>query len=96
MPGRHFYRARPWEETYSKTLGETRPGEGDVHQHQSWEVVGLTFACEAPRGSFECLHLRRTRTEGGLAIKDFFFARGVGKVRETGDNQTEELSACGR
>ena len=47
-------------------------------------------------GTFSCLHLRRTRTEGGVAVKEFFFARGIGKIREIGDNVLEELTACGR
>lgn len=85
-----------WEETYVETVEEPGTATVMVTNTDSWEVVGVDVTCEVPLGSFECLHFRRTRTEGGLAIKDFYFARGVGKVRETGDNQTEELSACGR
>ncbi len=32
---------------------------------------------------------------GGIAEKEFHFARGVGKVTEIGGNQLEELTACG-
>jgi hypothetical protein len=83
-----------WQESYVETVVEPGAAPEMVANTDSWEVIGDGVECESPLGRFECLHLRRTRTEGGVAIKDFFFARGVGKIRETGDNQTEELTGC--
>lgn len=85
-----------WEESYVETVEEPGAPTVEIANTDAWEVVAVDVACEAPIGRFECLHVRRTRTEGGIAIKDFYFARGIGKVREVGDNQSEELSACGR
>jgi hypothetical protein len=85
-----------WEESYVETVEQPGTPTLMIANTDAWEAVAVDVACEAPLGGFECLHLRRTRTEGGIAIKDFYFARGIGKVREVGDNQSEELSACGR
>ena len=54
-----------------------------------------TSPCDSPMGEFSCLRVRRTRITGGMAEKEFHFARGIGKVREVGSNQLEELTACG-
>lgn len=85
-----------WEETYLETEVELGGAPVTVATVDAWEVIGTDVACESPLGTFECIHLRRTRAMGGVAVKDFFFARGVGKVREIGDKQLEELTACGR
>ena len=69
-------------------------GDQDVAPEQR-PVLGVDVECTSPFGTFECLHLKRTRTAGGAAVKEFWYARGVGKVKETGDNQTELLTDCG-
>jgi len=60
---------------------------------EEWEVLGVNVACDAPLGTFECLHIRRTRTQGGVTEKQYWFARGVGKIREEG-GQIEQLTGC--
>jgi len=74
---------------YDSTGTETR--RADVTEE--WEVLGVDVACDSPLGSFECLHIGRTRTAGGVAQKEYWFARGVGKIREEG-GQIEQLTAC--
>lgn len=85
-----------WEEVYDET--ETEPGSAPavVRTRDVWEVLDDVAPCESPAGAFTCLHLRRTRAEGGVAVKEFWFARGVGKIRERGDSVVEELASCGR
>jgi hypothetical protein len=83
-----------WEEAYAETVVEPGATPMVIPNTDAWEVIAVGATCDVPLGTFECLHLRRTRTEGGIAVKDFYFARGVGKVREEGDNQTEELTGC--
>jgi hypothetical protein len=84
-----------WDEQYDETVTPTGGAPVTTATTDTWEVLAVDAACESPLGSFACLHLRRTRAAGGVAQKEFFFARGVGKVRETGGNQIEELTACG-
>jgi hypothetical protein len=60
----------------------------------SWEVLGVDAECTTSLGSFQCLHVKRTRTAGGTSVKEYFFARGIGKVKEVNPNQHEELIGC--
>lgn len=83
-----------WDETYTETIEDPVNGTTVIPTVDHWEVLGVDEACDSPLGTFMCLRVRRTRTMGGIAEKEFHFARGVGKVREIGSNQLEELTAC--
>jgi hypothetical protein len=83
-----------WDENYTETITDPGLGLVEIPTTDHWEVLALDAPCESPAGTFECIRLRRTRTAGGVAQKEFHFARGIGKVREVGGNQLEELMAC--
>jgi hypothetical protein len=58
---------------------------------ESWTVVSVDEDVTVPAGTFSTIHFQRVGLdEDDQAPKDYWFAPGVGKVRETGD-QTEEL-----
>jgi hypothetical protein len=59
-----------------------------------WTVMGVDVPCSTPWGTLQCLHVHRERLEGGVTVKDYYFARGYGKIREEGGGQTEELIGC--
>ena len=62
-------------------------------QQDGWMVVSPGQSITVPAGTFNALALRRVGN-GGSSIKNFWFARDVGKIRETEENQpTEELSS---
>jgi hypothetical protein len=51
-------------------------------RNQDYEVVSTNAAVSVPAGDFEaCIEVRRTREDTG-AVSHFWFARGVGKVKE--------------
>lgn len=83
-----------WDETYTETIEDPVNGTTAIPTVDHWVVLGVDEPCDSPLGTFMCLRVRRTRTMGGIAEKEFHFARGVGKVREIGSNQLEELTAC--
>jgi hypothetical protein len=85
-----------FEESYDETVMLAAGGTTTTPTTDEWEVVGFPSgdSCKTPAGTFDCIQLRRTRTAGGVAVKDFFFAKGVGKVKESGDSQLEELVSC--
>jgi hypothetical protein len=57
-----------------------------------WSVFSAKDTITVPAGTFDTLVLRRVGN-GGASVKTFWFARGVGKVRESEEGQpTEELS----
>ena len=83
-----------WDESYIDVEYDPLDVEvARVDMAEHWEVLGVDVPCESPLGSFSCLNLRRTRTAGGIAEKEFMYARGIGKVREDG-GQVEQLTGC--
>jgi hypothetical protein len=58
-------------------------------KEEQWTVEAVDEAVTVPAGTFACLRLRRSG-DPTQPIKTYFFARGVGKVKEMG-GQTEEL-----
>ncbi len=81
-----------WTETldrYTDTKDGT-PVEQETVSYR-YEVLGLQELVEVPAGSFYCLQLRRTEV-GTNEIKDYYFAKGIGKVKEiTQGLKTEQL-----
>jgi hypothetical protein len=85
-----------WDEEYTEIVLDPSGTElmrVDTIDHI--EVIGDDDPCDSPMGEFRCLRIRRTRLAGGVAEKEFQFARGIGKIREVGSNQLEELTDCG-
>jgi hypothetical protein len=91
----HIADGAEWDESYTETTVDSADVETVVETTDHWTVLAVDGECESPLGTFSCIRLRKTRTVGGVAEKEFHFARGVGKVREVGSNQLEELTACG-
>jgi hypothetical protein len=58
---------------------------------ENWEVRGVGEEVTVPAGTFACLHLYRSN-DGTGSMKEYWFSRGVGKVKETGGGQTELLA----
>jgi hypothetical protein len=80
-------------ETYSQVVTDAVGTETTTSITEQWTVLGVDVPCSSAFGELSCLHLRRMRTVGGVSDKEFFYARGIGKVLETG-GQTEELLGC--
>ncbi len=58
---------------------------------ESWVVLSIDEPCPNQFAQFQCLHL--VRTENGKPAKDYWYVRGIGKVREEG-GQIEQLRGC--
>jgi hypothetical protein len=83
------------DDDYTATITQAVGGAQTMENRTDhWEVLGVDVECSSPLGTFRCLHLKRTRTVGGVSTKEFFYARGIGKVKEVNPNQLEELVAC--
>jgi hypothetical protein len=77
-----------WLEAYSETKLQVGlpPTNHDVSER--WTVLSDDETLEVPAGTFEhAIHLRKV---GDGSTKDYWYERGVGKLKETGA-QTEEL-----
>jgi len=78
-----------WIEVYSETKLEVGhpPDTHDVREH--WRVLSADETVTVPAGTFEhAVHLRKTV---GDSLKEYWYVRGVGKIKEVGA-QTEELT----
>jgi hypothetical protein len=80
-------------ETYTEV--ETDPLTGATKTQtkaDTWTVEAVNESVTVPAGTFSCIRLHRVGTEAGSADKRYWFARGVGKIKESG-GQTEELAS---
>ncbi|MET0341659.1 MAG: hypothetical protein ABW252_11710 [Polyangiales bacterium] len=78
-----------WTEKYTETVAED--GESFTREDtETWTVEGVDVEVTVPAGTFRAVVLKKESPNG--TPKTFWYARGVGKVKETG-GQTEELSA---
>jgi hypothetical protein len=92
----HLELGAEWDETYTEI--ELDPDGVELSRIETIDhvqVLGVDEECDTDIATFSCLRLRRTRLAGGVAEKEFHFVRGIGKVREVGSNQLEELTDCG-
>lgn len=79
-----------WTDVYSETRYPLPTGAPTTKMHaDKWSVVAVDESVTVPKGTFKCLHLLHVADTTGER-KEYWFARGVGKVKEKGA-QTEEL-----
>jgi hypothetical protein len=91
----HVALGAEWNEEYTEIeIGPDGVEVSRVDTLDQLRVLGVDDPCDSPMGEFRCLRVRRTRLAGGVAEKEFHFARGIGKIREVGANQLEELTGC--
>ena len=78
-----------WLESYSETKNEVglTPTTHDVRER--WTVLDDDETLEVPAGTFE--HVIHFQKIGSSTSKEYWYLRGVGKLKETG-SQTEELT----
>jgi hypothetical protein len=79
-----------WMETYDELVWSlTTPTDPmtTAHKIDTWLVVSDTAQVEVPAGRFCALQLKRTTQLGSnpLKTKYYWFARGVGKIKEKDD-----------
>jgi len=74
--------------TFSTTFTETTDGGAPSTKMENWRVVSDSEQVTVMAGTFSALHIQRTSSSG--KIQDYWYVRGVGKVRETGSGAQEE------
>jgi hypothetical protein len=86
-PG-HLVPGATWSIRYEEVEVDPVAGESRVTKDESWSVVAIDESVTVPAGTFSTVHLRKVTS--GDADKHFWFAAGVGKIKEEGE-QREEL-----
>lgn len=74
--------------TFSETFTETTTGSGagTSSKTENWQVINDNEQVTVIAGTYSALHIRRT----GSKPQDYWYARGVGKIKETGSGSQEE------
>jgi hypothetical protein len=90
----HLETGATWAENYVR---EERDPLGRVTEQQTtseeWNVLSGDTECPAPWTQLRCIHIRRSAVEGAVSIKEYWFSRRYGKIREEG-GVLEELVGC--
>lgn len=86
----HLVVGARWTVTYEELEVDPVAGETRVSKDETWSVEGIDEQVTVPAGTFTTIHLRKITS--GEADKRFWFAAGVGKIKEEGE-QREELRA---
>lgn len=74
-----------YDETTTDTAGTTTRA-----RVMNWTVVSMNDEVTVPAGTFRCIHYHRVDPTTGKT-KDYWYAPGIGKVKENGGGQIEEL-----
>lgn len=64
-----------------------------VDKTETWTVESLDDTVTVPAGTFHCVRIHRVGAATGSSDKLYWFAHGVGKVKETGGARSEELQS---
>jgi hypothetical protein len=78
---------------YSEDFDETTNdpgGEVTRAKTEDWEVISTSESVTVPAGTYDALHVRRTNPVS-QKVKDFWFVQGIGKVKEVGGEQNQDL-----
>lgn len=89
----HLVPGTTWTESYEEHVTDVVTGEvTTASKSETWTVESTDAQIVVPAGQFCTLQLRRSSSVGGAAgsTKRYWFARGVGKVREQTDAADHE------
>jgi hypothetical protein len=85
----HTAQDASWLESYQETKVEVGLSPSTHEVRERWTVLEADATVEVPAGTFQ--HVIHFQKIGSSTSKEYWYLRGVGKVKETG-SQTEELS----
>ena len=80
--------------TYTESFTETvmdATGTSSSSKPFAWKVINGAESITVPAGTFTAVHLQKSNGNSGAIDKDYWFALGVGKVKETSNAGRTEL-----
>jgi hypothetical protein len=82
-----------YDETYTEDVEifGTTPSSTSNTKTDHWVVEALSTSVTTPAGTFDCIQYHRTNSSTG-SDKRYYFAPGIGKIREEGNGVLEELT----
>ena len=88
----HTTNGAAWTETFSET--DTAPNQAPMTKTESlnWSVVSSAESITVLGVAYTALHVRRVNPKKSETV-DYWYAKGVGKLKESGGDTTEELES---
>jgi hypothetical protein len=86
----HTATGAQWSETFSETDVATGSAPATKSETLTWSVVSDAEAITVMAGTYTALHVRRVNPAKSETI-DYWYARGVGRLKESGGGTLEEL-----
>jgi len=87
----HIAANAAFAETFNETT-TTTAGTVTNPKTENWLVVNPAESVTVIAGTYTALHVQRTNNAGGTPkTKDYWFVKDIGKVKEIGGSQNEEL-----
>jgi hypothetical protein len=94
----HLVVGTTWTETIADTKTRSTGAVVSATVTVKWTVEAINETVTVPAGTFSCLRVHRVETASAIDTTGgdnvFWFARGVGKVKETGPVDHELLGYC--
>lgn len=90
----HTATGAAWSETFSETAIIPNTAPSTKSETLNWSVVSAAEPITVVAGSYTALHIRRTNlAKNPVEVIDYWYAKGVGRLKETGGGTTEELES---
>jgi hypothetical protein len=88
----HTVAGAQWDLAYEEVITDGT-GTTTVAKTENWNVVAVDTMITVPAGTFCTIQVHRTSRVGTTvgSEKTYWFTRGIGKIKEEGDSQIEEL-----
>ena len=90
----HLTTGATYTETFTETVTDMTGGKSSTSSSSKsydWKVINGSESITVPAGTFSALHLQKLNGNSKAVDKDYWFVRGVGKVKETSDAGRTEL-----
>ena len=87
----HVAAGAHYSETFTETVTKTGLAPATKQKTENWTVVATDETLTVIAGTFTCLHLQRVNPAKPTVVMNYWYARGVGKLKETGGSTSEEL-----
>ena len=90
----HTTTGAAWSETFSETAVVPNATPSTKAETLNWSVVSSAEPITVIAGTYTALHIRRVNpAKNPVETIDYWYAKGVGRLKETGGGTTEELES---
>ena len=94
----HLTTGQTYDESYTESVTKVMAGGNSTASTSKpfrWKVINGAESITVPAGTFTAVHVQKANGNSGAIDKDYWFVRGVGKVKETAEStgRVEVLTA---